>query len=189
MFTKNKILLGLALALFTFAAPNRAQANPYFFQTSTYVGTRPDGIDIYLSPDFGFFSLNANPAFPFPYIYKWGFGWIWWNSAYEDAYGGYFWDYATNSYFYTDARYYDYKPYNLMICGSVGEPCSPDLFHYPDTLYTLLYSYTYTEWLFYYDISSGSDFRYFRHDGAHGGGLFAYPPCFPSPGVVCVGGG
>jgi len=200
MFTKNKVLLGLALALFTFAAPNRAQALPHFFPGSTKVATTTTGVDIWSSPDFGLFSISPFPGDPygFPYIYKWGFGWVWWNSAYENAYGGVFWDLTTKSYFYTYAQYYNWHDIFLReFCGTVGGSCIPDYTTYTNE-YTYFYSYTFNEWLLYYDAprnhadnplpgTRSAVFRHFQHTnpGYANFGHFDFPPCWTG----CVGGG
>jgi hypothetical protein len=160
MFTKNKILLGLALALFTFAAPNRAQADPFpfFFRTSVSYGNDAQGNSWYYSPDFGWFFLKFNdPNLPYPpWIFKWSFGPI--KFLATDANGDYFYDLATNDILVTNAQYYEYQ--------QAGVAYPPHWFysmHLSALLYyiedgdpngrRLFYNYTERRWMYYDDIS------------------------------------
>ena len=108
MFTKNKILLGLVLALFTFAAPNRAQADPFFFTWKAI----SLGNNWFLYQYFGQVYIGNE----YPRIYKNGFGWLqYWSDAYMPnrvagggaVFGNFFKDDRTGDYFYTNFQYYD----------------------------------------------------------------------------------
>jgi hypothetical protein len=142
MFTKNKILLGLALALFTFAAPNRAQAQFFFADCVDSVtnpcqgiaGWNPGG---FFFPHFGQVYTSAAVA-PYYWYYKNDFGWLSWkgnNSTYPSwipgggyPLGSFFYDYRTGDTFYTNYQLYVWS----------GGP------HY-------FYSYNLGAWLWYYE--------------------------------------
>ncbi len=99
MFTKNKLLLGLALAVFAFAAPKQAQAvDPFFFSRQVNLGN-----NVYYSPDFGYYYLGFYPN----YIFKYGFGYIYYLGD-DGGDGDYFYDFQAGDYLYTNNRIYDY---------------------------------------------------------------------------------
>ena len=54
--------------MFTFAAPNRAQAVPFFL-----LSANAQGDNWYYSPYFGRYNISY-----YPYIYKDCFGWLYW---------------------------------------------------------------------------------------------------------------
>ena len=135
MFTKNKILLGLALALFTFAAPNRAQAaDPFFFRENYSFNN-----NWYFSRYFGY-TYMATGVFP-PWIYKNGFGWLSYLGN-DQGDGSFFWDYLTGDTFYTNARAYDlsFNPQR-----------------------TFFYSYALGTWLYYFEDADNNNRRTFQN--------------------------
>ena len=147
----------------TFAAPNRAQANPYFFNTSTIFIAQSNVGNIYFSPNFGYFYFPYGEGY-LNWIHKIGFGRIyWWGPPYEDTYGGWFWDHQTASNFYTDARYYSIQFYQ-------APPLLEMIKYY--TFYTYFKSQQYNNaWLLYYDTFDLNDYRYFSAiltPGPHG---------------------
>ena len=107
MFTKNKILLGLALALFTFAAPDRAQALPFFFQTQVPVAGYPGW---YYSRNFGYYHLGpfniGGIRYSWPFFYKLGFGLLYyWPDEIQGE--SYFYDFSTGDWLNADTRTWD----------------------------------------------------------------------------------
>ena len=84
--------------MFTFAAPNRAQAVPFFL-----LSANAQGDNWYYSPYFGRYNISY-----YPYIYKDCFGWLYWYGEVGDNGGGWFYDYNTGDYFWTSAGTYRY---------------------------------------------------------------------------------
>jgi hypothetical protein len=138
MFTKNKILLGLALALFTFAAPSRAQEPaPFFFSTQVFVGN-----SVFYSPDFGYYNWVN-----YPWIYKFGFGWLWYGG--NDASGGSFlYDWLTGGFFWTNAQVYEYPQAAYFYSYNLGTW----LYYYEDSddnNRRTFYNYATGMWIYY----------------------------------------